>query len=238
MNSFLSERHRIEVMETNFERFKKTNQSVEEKLAQVLSSDDILSNIQVQIRKLEDSIKETEDKYQRIERKNEVLEETNDGIDRNFKALQKTETSIKNAENIITKLSDQFEELRSSIEFLASQNDKAAEAVDKVSTLDTSIAHLEKRIADMNVAREWLARTETELKALDKDAKEYLKLTKSLFESGKTQAPSSKGAPAPRERENILKLKSQGWKIEDIANALKMSKGEVELIIEIASRGE
>jgi predicted RNase H-like nuclease (RuvC/YqgF family) len=189
---------------------------------------------------LEDSIKETEDKYQRVERKNEVLEETNEGIDRNFKALQKTETSIKNAENIITKLSDQFEELRTSIEFLASQNDKATEAVDKVSTLDESIAHLEKRIADMNVAREWLARTETELKALDKDARECLKLAKSLFdrESGKTQSPSSKGAPTPQVRDNIMRLKNKGWTVEQIANALKMSIGEVELTIEIASRGE
>jgi DNA-binding NarL/FixJ family response regulator len=137
-------------------------------------------------------------------------------------------------------LSNQFEELRASIEFLASQNDKAKEAVDKVSTLDQSIAQLEKRIAGMNVAREWLARTETELKALDKDAREYLKLTKSLLsrESGKTQAPSSKGAPTPRDRETIMKLKSQGWTVKEIADSLKMSIGEVELTIEIASRGE
>jgi len=238
MTSFLSERHRIEVMEKDFERFIKTSQSVEAKLNQVSTSDDILQSVQVQIRKLEDSLKETEEKYQRIERKNEVLEETNESIDRNFKMLQKTETAIKNAENIINVLSDQFDNMRSSIEALAVENVKATDAVEKITVLDESLVQLEKRIADMNVAREWLARTETELKALDKDARTHLKLAKGLFEreSGKA-AVTSKGAPPPQDRDNVLRLKDQGWTIEEIANAMNMGRGEVELILEIGSRG-
>jgi len=166
-----------------------------------------------------------------------VLEETNEGIDRNFKSLQKTETSIKNAENIINSLSDQFDALRTSIEFLASQNEKASEAVEKVSTLDASLAHLEKRIADMDVAREWLARTETELNAVYKEAKEHLNLTKALYAKEGGKAPAAgKGPPAPRERENVFRLKNQGFKNEEIANALGLSIGEVGLILELGSR--
>ncbi|MDR0324302.1 MAG: hypothetical protein LBI12_07640, partial [Treponema sp.] len=239
MTSFLSEKHRIEVMQKDFERFIKTSQSVEEKLAQVSSSDDILQSVQVQIRKLEDSIRETEDKYNRIERKNEVLEETNEGIDRNFKALQKTESAIKNADKIINELSDQFDSLRSSIEALAAENAKATEAAEKITILDESLAKIENRITEMNVAREWLARTETELKALNKDAKTHVNLAKGLIsrESGKAAALTSKGAPAPQDRDNVIRLKEQGWTVEEIANAMNMGRGEVELILEIGSRG-
>jgi DNA repair exonuclease SbcCD ATPase subunit len=227
-------------MEKDFERFLKTSQSVETKLTQVSTSDDILQNVQVQIRKLEDSLKETEEKYQRIERKNEVLEETNESIDRNFKMLQKTETAIKNSENIINAISDQFESLRTSIETLAAENEKATDAVEKISVLDESLTQLNKRIEEMNIAREWLARTETELKALNKEAKTHVKLAKGLFEreGGKAvSASSSKGAPPPQDRDNVLKLKEQGWTTEEIANAMNMGRGEVELILEIGSRG-
>jgi DNA repair exonuclease SbcCD ATPase subunit len=238
MTRFLNEQHRIEQMEKDFNNLIKTSQSVKEKLEQVSSSDDILSAVQVQIRKLEDSIKETNEKYQRIEKKNEVLEQTNEGIDRNFKDLQKTETAIKNADKIITSLSKQFESLRTSIELLASQNEKASNAVDKIASLDESLAQIEKRINDLNVAREWLARTETELIALDKDAKSLLKITKGAIDKEKGKTPQkSEGSVTPQEREDILRLKGQGWTTEEIAQAVHRSRSEIELLLELASRG-
>ncbi|MCL2443190.1 MAG: hypothetical protein FWD13_06965 [Treponema sp.] len=238
MTSFLSEKHRIELMENNFNSLIKTSQSVKDKLDQISSSNDILQTVQVQIRKLEDSLRDTDDKYMRIERKSAVLDETNEGIDRNFKSLQKTETSIKNAENIISTLCAQFDTLRLSIDTLASQNEKAAHAVEKVTALDETLAQIEKRISQMNVAREWVARIETDLKALDKDARAILKLTKSIIdrESNKTDATNNVAA-TPQDRDNILRLKRQGWSVEEIANAMGRARGEIELILEIASRG-
>ena len=95
----------------------------------------------------------------------------------------------------------------------------------------------------MNVAREWLARTETELQALDKDAQTQLRLTRSLLdrEGGKIAAGAkasadkagAKGAPPPRDRDNIIKLRRQGWTVEEIARTMDISKGEVELVLEL-----
>jgi len=228
----------MEVMEKNFERIIKTSQSVEEKLAHITTSDDILQAVQVKIRELEDALKETEEKYQRIERKNTVLEKTNEGIDHNFQALQKTENAIKNAQTFITEVSAQLEELKTSVEALSAENIKANDAVEKIASLDESLEQIEKRIVDMNVAREWLARIETELKALDKDARTHLKLAKGLFEreGGKT-ASASKGAPPPQDRDNVIRLKEQGWTVEEISKAMNIGRGEVELILEIGSRG-
>jgi len=240
MTRFLSEKHRIEIMENDFNRLLKTSQAVEEKLAQVSTSDDILQTVQVQIRNLEDSIKETEEKYQRIERKKVILDTTNDSIDRNFKSLQETEAAIKNADQIIDTLSAQFENLRSSIEALAAENVKATEAADKIVILDESLAHIEKRIAEMNVAREWLARTETELNALDKNVRSQLHRTKSILEreGGKTAGSQGRsGAPPPQDRDSIKRLKHQGWTVEEIANSMGLSRGAVELVLELEERG-
>ena len=241
MTRFLSEKRRIEVMENDFNRLLQTSQGVEEKLAQVSSSDDTLQAVQVQIRRLEDSIRETEEKYQRIERKGQVLEETNDGIDRNFRALQESETALKKINDAIYQLSAEAGALRASIQTISGESEKAREAADKLSTLDENLVHIEKRIAEMQVAREWLARTETELAILDKDAQSQLRLTRSLLdrEGGKISAASGKagkGAPPPQDRDNVIRLKRQGWSVEEIANTLHLSKGEVELILEIGSK--
>ena len=73
--------------------------------------------------------------------------------------------------------------------------------------------------------------------ALDKDIRAHLKLSKSLLDrEASRQTPGNKGAPAPQDRENILRLKNQGWTVQEIADAMNMSRGEVELTLEIATR--
>jgi len=167
-----------------------------------------------------------------------VLEETNEGIDRNFKMLQKTETAIKNAEIIITKLSQQFENISTSIVALAAENEKAADAVEKITTLDENLAQIEKRITEMNVAREWLVNSEAELNRLNKDIRTMLNLTKTQVdkESGKVSAPAVKGGATPQIRDNVISLKRQGWSEEEIASSMKLSRNEVSLILELATR--
>jgi chromosome segregation ATPase len=234
MTRFLSEKHRVEVMETDFNRLLQTSQAVEEKLVQVSSSDDTLQAMQVQIRRLDDAIKEADEKYQRLERKNQILEETNDGIDRNFKSLQESEQAARQAGEDLARITADMESLRSSIETLAEGNEKARDAAEKLSVLDDSLSHIEKRIAEMQKAREWLARTETRLEELDKQAQNQLRLIGSLLNQGSGKPPpGGKGAPPPRDRDNIIKLSRQGWTVDEIAKSMGISKGEVELILEL-----
>jgi chromosome segregation ATPase len=224
-------------MDESFNRLLRTNVEVEEKLKSISTSNDILQTEQVKIRKLEAALKETEEKYQRIEKKNEVLEETQEGIDRNFISLQKTETDIKNAGKTISSMSDQFDRLNASIEALAAENEKATNAIEKITTLEESLVTIEKRIIEMNVAREWLASAETRLGEINKEAREYVRLAKGLFEKGKgKESEKGKESPAPLDRENIRRLRDQGWGEEEIASAMKVSISEVQLILELMKR--
>jgi chromosome segregation ATPase len=236
MTRFLSEKHRIEVMEADFNRLLRTSQAVEEKLVQVSSSDDVLQAMQVQIRRLDDAVREAEEKYQRVERKNQILEETNSGIDRNFKVLQESEETARRAGEELARIGREIESFHASIEGLAAENTKALDTMDKLSTLDDSLALIEKRIDEMQVARDWLARTETRLAELDKQAQTELRLIGSLLNRDGKSPPAGKGAPPPRDRDNIIKLRRQGWTVDEIAASLEISKGEVELILEIGMK--
>jgi len=242
MNRFLAEKHRIEVMENDFTRLLQTSQSVEQKLAQVSSSDDLLQTMQLQLRHLEDVIKETEEKYQRVERKSKTLQETNDGIDRNFRTLQENEQMVKRLDDTVSLLKTDMDSIRNSVEALSSESEKARDAAEKLSTLEDNIQWLEKRISEMNTARESLGRLATELQNLEKKAKDQVKLVQSVMTRGEGHTTGHKkgktdeGAPAQGTRENIKKLKGQGWTIDEIAKAYHMSKGEVELTLELPSK--
>ncbi|MDR2110169.1 MAG: hypothetical protein LBP32_02560 [Spirochaetaceae bacterium] len=237
MTLFLSEKRRIELMEADFKRIIQTSQSIEEKLARVTASDDTLQAVQVKIRQLDDAMTDTEEKYQRIERKNQTLEATNDGIDRNFKALQEAEESLKSFKTELLRFSGDQQGLSVSIGKLAAQCEMVQEASEKLSALDETLTAIEARIKDMQVARGWLARTETRLEEVTKSAQEQVKLMGTILkeESGKG-APRDRGAPPIGTREMVVKLAHQGWSVAEIARAVKISKGEVELILEIAPK--
>jgi DNA-binding NarL/FixJ family response regulator len=87
----------------------------------------------------------------------------------------------------------------------------------------------------MQKAREWLARTETRLEEVGRQAEEQVKLLGTIMrkEGGPT---GDRGAPSLSARETVAKLAHQGWKVEEIARATKLSRGEVELILELSGR--
>ena len=238
LNRFTAERRRIEKMENDFDRLIKTSQSVESKLVQVSGSDDMLQAVQIKIRQLDDVMKESDEKFKRVEQKNQTLQETNDGIDRNFRALQESELLLKRLDDAIGMLKTDVATIQNSVDSLSSENEKTLEAAEKLSTLDDSIAWLESRIEEMNKARESAVRLATEISDLDKDAQNQLKLTRSLLKqsSGRPVKGSDDGAPPPRDRDNIIRLRRQGWDIDEIARSMGISKGEVELTLELAPK--
>jgi chromosome segregation ATPase len=225
-------------MEADFNRLIQTAQAVDDKLVQVTASDDTLQAMQAQLRRLEDAIKSAEDKYQRIEKKNQILDATNDGIDRNFQTLRDLETELKRYSDEIVKLQTALEGVKPVIDSLSRDRDRALEAAEKIADVEHFMAELEGRIEQMQKAREWLARTETRLEELNKQAQEQVKIMGTLLkEEGKRGLAKDKGAPPIGVRETVVKLAHQGWTVDEIARTVKLSRGEVELILEISPKG-
>ncbi|MHB9296144.1 hypothetical protein PilKf_01898 [Pillotina sp. SPG140] len=239
MTKFFSEKHRIEQMEGDFDRLVQTAKAIEDKLVHISTSDDTLQNVQLQIRQLNDALKDAEDKYQRIEKKNQILDTTNDGIDRNFQELQENERQTQVITKELQKVGDNIGSLRETLNALSNKYEQLHEITGKLSILDSSLSDVESRIQRMDESREWLARTETQLTNLYKQAQDQVKLATNILKSGKDPITREvKGAPPIGVRETIIKLSQQGWSIDEIARAVKYSKGEVELILEIARRGD
>jgi chromosome segregation ATPase len=232
MTRFLSEQRRIDLMEADFKRLLLTSQAVETKLTEVTASDDTLQAIQLQIRKFNDALSETEEKFQRIEKKNQTLEAVNQGVDRNFSTLKQTEIELRQLAVDLRTQRDGQEALRLSLEKLTADNEKARATADKLTLLDKDLVGIEGRIREMQKAREWIARAETRLEDLNKEIQDQVKLAGNVLkeEGGRDR---NRGAPTAALRENVIKLARQGWKADEIAKAVKLSRGEVELILEL-----
>ena len=135
-------------------------------------------------------------------------------------------------------ISTNLEHLKNLETRLAVENEKAKEAVDRIDVLDNALKEIEERIESMQRARKWIADAETRLEELNKQAQTQARAIDAVVKGKKSGPPVDlgDGAPPLQKKENVITLARQGWKPDEIAKAMKISRGEVELILEMAPR--
>lgn len=235
---FLAEKKRIDALEADFSRLSEVSLGVDRKLEEVTGQSDALTETQTRIRKLLELSGEAEAKLERLEKKAAVLDATAEAVDKNFQQTQGVEKLLAGFGAELKRLPERIQEIKRSVDELASGKDRADEAVRKLGELDSILKDAEKRIADAQKAREWLARAETRLEEVNRQASEQLKLLSTLLkeEGSASKAGASRGAPPSTVQDTVRKLARQGWAPEEIARAVKVSRGEVELILELGGK--
>ena len=103
-----------------------------------------------------------------------------------------------------------------------------------MNSLDSILNKTEERIDQMLSVQNGIARTEERIQEAAKVADENINL---LHEILKQESPDSKLAAGEitslSRKENVKKLAHRGWDAIKIANALKMSVSEVDLILDL-----
>jgi len=235
LTRFLAEKRRIDALEEDFTRLATISQTVDKRLEEVTGQADALTEAQTSIRKVLEISHEAEAKYERLEKKSSVLDATAEAVDKNFQSIQSVEKAVATIGGELRKLPDRVVELRRTVDQLVADKDKVDEAARKLGDLDGIIADAEKRIAGMQKARESLARAETRLEEIDRKAQEQLKLLSTLLKE-EGGARRERGAPPTTVQDTVRKLARQGWNVDEIARAVKISRGEVELILELGAK--
>lgn len=235
MNRFVAEKRRIDTLEGDYKRLLSMSQAVEVKLDHVTASNDSLQAMQVSLRSLEQLEKDVEARFQRLEKKRSVLDLTSEGVDKNFQNLQEIENRIERIGNQLGGVPGKIEELGVRLSQLASNKRDADAAVKQLALLDSTLEEIEERMEQLTQAREWLARTETRLEEVHKGAEEQVKLLGALVRQEGGGA-SAAGAPPVTTRDTVIKLARQSWKVDEIARATSLSRGEVELILELSAK--
>lgn len=234
MGRFMAEKRRLDALEDDFRRLIAMSQSVDSRLEQITAEDDELQSIQAKLRTLEDMQRNVEESFDRLEKKKEILSVTNDGIDRNFRRLGELDQRLGSIDERVTAVPQRLEDVSVLIEELSSNKKDADAAMRQLQTLGSTMKEIEERMEQLTTAREWLARTETRLEEVGREAQEQVKLLGTLMKEGAKDEKPGKGAPTLSARDTVVKLARQGWKVEEISRATKVSRGEVELILELA----
>ncbi|MEL3905921.1 MAG: hypothetical protein P1P65_02670 [Treponema sp.] len=232
---FMGERKNIEILENDFAKLTVLSDSMDKKIVELASANDDLQQYQVQIRRIEESINDVNTRYDRLEKKGVVLDQTVQSIDTAFEDLKSLEKDIKSVESKLHIIPPELQDIQEKVEYLVVNQEKADRARQQLDTIDELLSDLEVRIEKLHTAREWLAGTETRLQDISKNSENQLKLLADLL---KVEKPANKpeGSSAIGTRENVLKLFRSGWNQDAIANALNLSPGEVQLILELAEK--
>lgn len=234
INELLSQRIKVDEMEKDFTRLLETSNSISAKLDDVTSGSDILLNIQAKLRQVDEIIAEVDRKYVRLEHKEGLIDSTAKGVDKNFQQMEAMENRIKQIEGNFSQFLINLKSSSDRITVLAKNKEDADKAIEKIGSLDNLLNDIDNRMEAMQKARVWLADTETRLDQINKSAKENVKLFKTLVESDSAKEASLKASQGDI-REMVKKLAHQGWSIQEIAKTTKISRGEVELILELTS---
>ncbi len=240
MAKLQSEKKRLDGLDDDYKKLMSISSVVDQKLAQVTSSNDSLTEIQLTLRHLEEVQDAVEAKFNRLDKKSEILDATADGIEKNFQYLQDIEQKLGGVKSVMQDLPQAVQDLSERVSTLSTHKKEADVALKSITNLDKILKDVESRIAELNKSRDWIARTETRFQEITREADEKVGLLSTLVkkevagDNGRSSATA--GGPAPSVREVVIKLAQQGWRVDEIARTTKLSRGEVELILEMTGR--
>jgi hypothetical protein len=133
-------------------------------------------------------------------------------------------------------LSGKVESLSADFGLLATNKKDADSAMETVGKLGDILQDLEGRLEKAQSSREWLARTETRFEEIGRQAQEQVRLLESILKAETKKDKGERGAPPMDKRETVIKLSHQGWSVQEISRVTQLSRGEVELILELAPK--
>ena len=230
---FLSEQQKVENLEGKIARIGSLSESVDLKLDRVSEANDTLQDLQVRLKQLEDLHEDLGARYQRLSEKSSVLDAATEGVDKNFDRMTRIEEIIKDIAERLIPLKEEVDRAEERQAQLEEDREKIDLVVGKVASIDSTIGELDKRLEDLGKAREWLARTETRLEEINADTQQKVRLLGTLTKRESGGGRKSQGSPDMSTREVVVKLAREGWNSEEIARTTKLSRGEVELILEL-----
>ncbi|WP_428770201.1 hypothetical protein V1L52_12905 [Treponema sp. HNW] len=232
LQQFNAGKNKIDAMDANFGRLMQLSSSMDEKIRDLQSTSDDLQILQGEVRRFQDTLGDISGRYDRLEKKNTVLDQTIEGVGRTFEDLRALEERLNECERQTADMPEAVGMLKNDLNALMEKAGRINDIADKLNNLDEILAETDRNIERVDKACEWMSKTEVRLDEMKKETMEQVNLLGSLIKDGGKTKKRSAGAPPIAVRENVLKLKRQGWTVEQIASSLNLTIGEVELILD------
>jgi DNA repair exonuclease SbcCD ATPase subunit len=208
------------------ERIESGMKDIDSRFGDLREKADTLSSREKDIEVSIDTIAKTKDFISSLEQRAQLLQT-------NLKELRDREEDLKNKISLIDEKTGSILNYEGRID----------EVLSRFKEMDSFVADIEQRGKQLQNTREWLARTESRLTNLTKDAERLVGDLQGMGQpAGGGGGVGTKDGPTLLSRESESKVKTvltlfeQKWTIPEICKVTKMSRGEVELILELNNR--
>ena len=238
IQKFMEEKTKVEVLEQEFTKLAALSESITKKQIELEAASDQMQKYQIQIRQLDDSIVKVNERYNLLDDKTIVLNQTIKDIDKAFANLNTIDASLKDSRSHIDSIVPDISALRREIDNVLKSQNEANDVIEKVKILDNMHDEIDAKMKSLQNSKEWLAGIESRLTNLDETVTQRIKLFATVYNTDDKTERAPHTTLSVSERQNIIELHRQGWKVEQIANAMKCTIGEVELILEMSDRYE
>ena len=207
------------------------------------------------LEKIESGMRDLDNRFDALKKKAEALATREKDIEVSIETITKTKDFIAKLEQRADLLNTNLVELREREDDLKDKvaiigektgsllnyENRIEDVLSKFTQMDSLVADIEERSKQLQSTREWLARTESRLTNLTKEAERLVQEmsgtgTRSSQGSDVDDRPTLLSKESESKVKTVLTLFEQKWTIPEICKVTKMSRGEVELILELNNR--
>ncbi|HBD92534.1 MAG TPA: hypothetical protein DC057_00005, partial [Spirochaetia bacterium] len=205
-----------------------------------------ISDARVAIVNVESELDKVNDKYIKLQRMSEdigakesIIQTANDSLKRLDSTAKDIESKISTIARKVDDIAFKEETYEKSLKkfekdasLILQSQDKVMSVIDKFNQMDSLIEDLEVRTGAINKHREWLVKAQTQIENLNSASDKKIKALESLNKSS-SEVDTAEHYGEESVKESVIRLKKQGWAIDDIAKTLNRSIGEIELILDL-----
>lgn len=228
-----SERRKIDTLEKNWKHLDALSGTVERNLSKMHVKYEHVQEIQVRLRELDELEKDVSLRYDHLSNQQNIIHATIEGVEKNFDNLSTIEERLKQIDTEIKDLPHHVSELNEQVTVLQNSTLTAEQARAQYKQLDKMLTKLEKRMTEVTNSQKWLGGVETRLQKIYSEADGKISLMHSLVQN---QVPEESAAYSDdKVPDTIKQLARRGWTPEQISSALKVSIGEIEVVLGMAA---
>ena len=227
------QKQRVTSLEQKFGQMFALSNTIDERIRTLNTTSDDIGTMEVAVRDFTDKLDLVSQQYESLAKKDEIINRVQKDVDTSFANLKNIEQRIADCERQITSLPNEIKAVQASVDRILANGPKITEAANRVMNLDTVLTETEKRMGEINSTRNGINKTMGDLARVQEEADKKLELVRAVSSEDAKKVKSSNDVLSPKLRDMVRTLKRQGWNNKEIASKLKMSEGEVELILEI-----
>ena len=224
-----AQKNRVVGLEQQFNKMLALSNTIDERIQSLNTTSDDLQAMEVTVRNYNDRLQYVSEQYERLEKKDEVINRIKTDVDSQFEKLKDLEQRLTNCNRQAVSLPQEI-----SVDRILQNGPKITDAIGRLETLDGIIADTDKRIEALNSVTTGIKKTQLDLEGMNREVNSKFKILQNMTQQELAKKPRSKGNTInPQINETVRALKQKGWTIPEIAENVKLTENEVDLILQL-----